>query len=155
MSDALQVSRILVPVDGSVYSRHAARHAVRIAQTFASEVVFLHVVSDTVLAELAQHESDDGERRARQRLTDQGQLHLDDVARLAEEGGVAHRERIGNGDPCAVICETAASLDADLIVMGKIGRHGARRILMGSIARRVIESSDRPVLVVGAPKASR
>jgi nucleotide-binding universal stress UspA family protein len=154
MSDMLQISRILVPIDGSEYSRHAGRDAIRIAQTFASEVVFLHVVSDIVLAELAQRESGDGERVARQRLADQGQAHLNDVARLAGEAGVAHREILGNGDPCAVICETAASLPVDLIVMGKIGRHGARRILMGSVARRVIESSDRPVLVVGAPEAS-
>ena len=61
---------------------------------------------------------------------------------------------IAEGDPCAVICDTAGAQDVDLIVMGKIGRRGARRILMGSVTRRVIESSDRPVLVVGAPKPS-
>lgn len=151
MDDGLRISQILVPIDGSEYSRHAARHAVRLAQAFASTVAFLHVVSDTVVAELAQRETDDGERRAHERLVDQGQAYLRDVARVAEEAAVPHREIVGDGDPCAVICETATSIGADLIVMGKIGHRGARRILMGSVARRVIESSDRPVLIVGIP----
>ena len=41
--------------------------------------------------------------------------------------------------------------DVDLIVMGKIGRRGARRILVGSITRGVIECSDRAVLVITGP----
>jgi nucleotide-binding universal stress UspA family protein len=151
MSDGLRIAQILVPTDGSEHSRHAARHAVGLAQAFASSVTFLHVVSDTVVAELAQREAGDGEGRAHQRLVDQGQAYLRDVARLAEEGGVPHREVIGDGDPCAVICETASNIGADLIVMGKVGHHGARRILVGSIARRVTECSDRPVLIVGIP----
>jgi nucleotide-binding universal stress UspA family protein len=151
MDDGLRIAQILVPIDGSAHSRHAARHAVRLAQAFGSEVTFLHVVSDTVVAELAPHEVDDGERRVRARLVEQGQAYLHDVVRLAEEGTVPHREVVGEGDPCALICETAARIGADLIVMGKIGHHGARRILVGSIARRVIESSDRPVLIVGIP----
>jgi nucleotide-binding universal stress UspA family protein len=154
MNDGLRISRILVPVDGSVYSRHAAQHAVRFAQCFAAGVTFLHVVSDILVAELAPHQHNDGERRARERLAVQGQAYVDDVAHLADEAGVPHQEVVREGDPCAVICETATHIDADLIIMGKIGHPGARRILMGSIARRVIECSDRPVLIVGtAPPA--
>jgi nucleotide-binding universal stress UspA family protein len=151
MNDALRIARILVPVDGSEFSRYAAQHAVRIAQAYASEVIFLHVVDDQIVAELAQWESDDGAQRARERLVEQGQVYLRDVARLADEQGLAHREAIGEGDPCTVICETAGRVDASLVVMGKIGRRGTRRILMGSIARRVIESTDRPVLMISSP----
>jgi nucleotide-binding universal stress UspA family protein len=150
MTDPLQLSAILVPVDGSAHSRAAARQAVCIARTFASTVTFLHVVSESVVAELAEHEGGDGERRAHERLVIQGQGYLHEVARIAEQSGVPHREVVGDGDPCSVICETASRIGADLIVMGKIGHPGARRILMGSIARRVIESSDRAVLVVAA-----
>jgi nucleotide-binding universal stress UspA family protein len=39
----------------------------------------------------------------------------------------------------------------NLIVMGKIGRRGARRILVGSITRRVIESTELPILIVTGP----
>jgi nucleotide-binding universal stress UspA family protein len=148
MDDDLRLDQILVPIDGSENARDAAQHAVRLARAYASTVTFLHVVSDAVVAELAQREGDDGAHHAHDRLVEQGQAYLRDVARLADQRGVSHREVIGDGDPCAVICETAASIGADLVVMGKIGHQGARRILVGSIARRVIETCERPVLIV-------
>jgi nucleotide-binding universal stress UspA family protein len=147
------IDRILVPVDGSACSRHAAERAVRLAGAHDAEVVFLHVVDAQVVEQLAQEGSDDGVR-ARDRLLANGQVYLRDVAKLAADGGVAHRETIAEGDPCTVICDTAARADVDLIVMGKIGRRGARRILMGSITRRVVEATDRPVLIFGEPAAA-
>jgi len=150
MKVAIRIARILVPVDGSEYSRHAAQHAVRIAQAYGAEVVFLHVVDDQLVSQLADLEAN-GPERARERLAAQGAVYLRDVAQLADQCGLAHREQVADGDPCAVISETAVHLGADLVVMGKIGRRGTRRILVGSVTRRVIESVDLPVLVVSAP----
>jgi len=150
MAELYRITRILVPVDGSEYSHYAAEHAVRLAQPHGAEVVFLHVVDEQTAAELTEQAPLDGEA-ARARLLDQGRACLHDVARLAEERGVAHREQLAEGDPCAVICEVARAEAVNVIVIGKLGRRGARRILMGSMTRRVIESSDRPVLVVSGP----
>lgn len=144
------VRRILVPIDGSEFSRYAAEVAVRLAHTYGAQLLFLHVVDEQVVDALAQREAD-GERQVRERLSEHGHVYLQNVSRLAEEHGVAHREAVDAGDPCAVICDTATRSDVDLIVMGKIGRRGARRILMGSITRGVIECSDRAVLVITGP----
>ena len=152
MTDAYQISRVLVPVDGSEFSRYAAEHGVRLAQTHGAETIFLHVVDSEVVEQLAQRETD-GELRARNRLFENGRVYLQDVARLADERKVPHREQIQEGDPCTVICEAADAAGADLIVMGKMGRRGARRILVGSITRGVIECCDRAVLVVSGPPA--
>lgn len=151
MTDGIHITRILVPVDGSEFSRYAAEHGVRIAQAYGSTMVFLHVVDDQLAAQLAQCDPQDGEARARERLVEQGQIYLRDVVRLAAERGIAHQEIVAEGDPCAVICDTATRSAVDLIVMGKIGRRGARRILVGSITRRVIESTELPVLIVAGP----
>jgi nucleotide-binding universal stress UspA family protein len=151
MTDPIRIVRILVPVDGSEFSRYAAEHAVRIAQAYASELVFLHVVDDQVVGQLAHGDPDDGQARARTRLVEQGEIYVRDVARLAEERGLAHREVVSEGDPCAVICDTALHSGVNLIVIGKIGRRGARRILVGSITRRVIESTELPILIVTGP----
>jgi nucleotide-binding universal stress UspA family protein len=150
MPASYRIRRILVPVDGSEYSHYAAEHAVLLAEPDGAEVVFLHVVDEQLAAELASHEPEDGQV-ARQRLLEHGSKCLQTVGRLAAEHGVAHREEQAEGDPGAIICDVAAREQADAIVIGKIGRHGARRILMGSITRRVIESTDRPVLVVTRP----
>jgi nucleotide-binding universal stress UspA family protein len=151
MTAAIHITRILVPVDGSECSRYAAEHGVLIAQAYASAVVFLHVVDDQIAGQLAQLEPVDGEARARERLVEQGRIYLRDVARLAVERGVKCEEIVAEGDPCAAICDRAARHQVDLIVMGKIGRRGARRILVGSITRRVIESTALPVLIVAGP----
>jgi nucleotide-binding universal stress UspA family protein len=142
------LARILVPVDGSEYSRFAAAHAVRLARIEGAEVLFLHVVDEQIAEELAQCVREGDGRRIEERLQEHGRTCLSDVAQLAEADGVPHRELLAEGDPCAVICDTATRENSDLIVVGRIGRRGARRILMGSITRRVIESTDRPVLVV-------
>jgi len=150
MADLYHLGRILVPVDGSECSRFAAEHATRIAQALGGELILLHVVDSQVVDQLAQRE-DDGEPRVRDRLIENGRVYLQDVAKLAEARNVPHSEQIQEGDPCSVICDAAAAANVNLIVMGKMGRRGARRILVGSITRRVIECSDRAVLVVSAP----
>jgi nucleotide-binding universal stress UspA family protein len=152
MHDAYPIRRILVPVDGSECSRYAAEHAVRLAQVHGAELLFLNVVDQQVVEEVAQR-GHEGEPGVRGRLFENGQIYLQAVARLADGRHLAHREEVQEGDPSVVIAETAAAADVDLIVMGKIGRRGARRILVGSITRRVIECSDRAVLVITAPPA--
>ncbi|HUI26337.1 MAG TPA: universal stress protein [Candidatus Kryptonia bacterium] len=153
MTDGLRIARILVPVDGSEFSRHATDHAVRIALAYGAELVFVHAVDQQIVAELTTHESGDGPQ-IRDRLWESGRIYLRENGRVADAHHLTHREEIAEGDPCAVICDTAVRVGADLIVMGKIGRRGARRILMGSVTRRVAEATDRPVLIVtGPPRA--
>ena len=49
-----------------------------------------------------------------------------------------------------LILDTAKRVGAALVVVGTHGRTGARRLLMGSVAERVVRHSDLPVLVVPA-----
>jgi nucleotide-binding universal stress UspA family protein len=52
------------------------------------------------------------------------------------------------GDAAAEILDEAATWDADVIVLGSRGRTGLSRILLGSVARNVLLSSDKSVLIV-------
>jgi nucleotide-binding universal stress UspA family protein len=149
MPDGIRIARIIVPVDGSDFSRFAAEQAARLAQAYGAELILLHVVDEQVMEDLAQAGKHDRAQQVREQLRENGQRYLRDAAHFAGKCQVAHRELLAEGDPCAVICDAASAHDVDLIVMGKIGRRGARRILMGSVTRRVIESTDKPVLVVG------
>jgi len=152
MTEALQVKRLLVPVDGSECARLAAEQAIRVAAAFGAEVVFLHAVDDHVVDVLAQFDSEDERRPLRDRLVENGRAYLRDVARLADASHVRHCEEIGQGDPCIVICEAAQGHNVDCIVMGKTGRRGTRRILTGSVTRRVTECADCPLLIVSGPR---
>lgn len=55
------------------------------------------------------------------------------------------------GEPPAVIVETARGKKADLIALGTYGRKGLKRLLMGSVTSQVILNSPCDVLVVKKP----
>jgi nucleotide-binding universal stress UspA family protein len=65
--------------------------------------------------------------------------------------GLAIEYRLEYGDPATVILQTAQDIGADLIVMGTHGRTGLRRLLMGSVAERVVRKASCPVLTVRTP----
>jgi nucleotide-binding universal stress UspA family protein len=52
------------------------------------------------------------------------------------------------GDAAAEILGEGATWDADVIVLGSRGRTGLSRILLGSVARNVLLSSDKSVFIV-------
>lgn len=54
------------------------------------------------------------------------------------------------GKPGEVICEVAASMHADVIVMGTNGRSGFKRAMVGSTSDHVVRHAVCPVLVKGA-----
>ena len=55
------------------------------------------------------------------------------------------------GDAAAEIIEEASSWGADLLVLGSRGLTGLSRLVLGSVARNVLQGSDRSVLVVRHP----
>lgn len=52
------------------------------------------------------------------------------------------------GDPAVKIVETAAELDADLIVLATHGRRGLKHFLMGSVSEKVVRTAGCPVMVL-------
>jgi nucleotide-binding universal stress UspA family protein len=71
-------------------------------------------------------------------------------ARGAKASGV-----MVEGDPADGIIRVARSKRADLIVMGTHGRRGISRVLMGSVAARVVAGAPCPVMTVRARTESK
>ena len=72
---------------------------------------------------------------------------LRDMERMVLESGAVVTTVLKEGVPHEVILSEADRWQADLVVMGKLGRRGITGILMGSVAQRVIEFSHIPVLL--------
>jgi nucleotide-binding universal stress UspA family protein len=70
--------------------------------------------------------------------------------RLADPRYAGHGVTVEFGDAGTRIAETAEKLGADLIVMPSHGRTGVKRLLIGSVAERVVRLSHCPVLILKA-----
>ncbi len=133
--------KILLAVDGSERSRKAASAAGEIGRAFGGEVLVLHVREDELTwaidvvleTETEASELVDGIVRE---LKDAGGSVRGEVVRAP----VAHTAR--------TILDVAKEEGAGLIVMGTQGLSDWNRVLMGSVAHKVVHLADLPVLIV-------
>ena len=139
-------SHILVPTDGSTSSINAAKLAIRLAASHRSRLTFAYVVDSAVLEELTRH-SQKTAQQVQHELEMNGQRYLDYLVRLAQQERLNIKQVLRRGNPHSEIISLADEEGVDLIVMGEVGRRGARRMLMGSVAERVIGYARCPVLV--------
>lgn len=145
--------KILHPTDFSDCAQAAEEFAVRLLRDTGGELVLLHVLvepplySETPLSLGESRRFYDAVRRwAEQALG----------ARAATLGrwGVAVRVMLRDGRPFQEIVAAADAEGADLIAMGTHGRGGLNRLLLGSVADRVIRTAPCPVLTVRGPAAA-
>jgi nucleotide-binding universal stress UspA family protein len=139
------VKKILIPTDGSDYSIRAAEYGVSIAKMLDAQILVVYVIDIVGLQQIfriAEREN------AEKELKETGQRYINYVLGLAEKAGVKATSFLAKGRPFEQIVHIAKELTIDLIIMGTYGRRGTERILIGSVAERVIEYSPCPVLVV-------
>ncbi len=77
---------------------------------------------------------------------------IEDISRRDEAANVKSSGYVREGNASEVITEfaTKEKMPADIIIMGSHGRTGIKRLLMGSVAERVIGHAHCPVLIVKA-----
>jgi nucleotide-binding universal stress UspA family protein len=144
------IAKILVPIDGSEASRAAHRLALDLAAAYHAELILLYVVDSSVLEELSRLSGQERPRLIHD-MEESGTSLLTSLSRESPTQGVKATLDLHHGMPDEIILREAARHQVNLIVMGKVGRKGHRRSLLGSVTERVLEASDLPVLVVSPP----
>lgn len=138
-----EVDRILVPTDGSAGAIAAADHAVDLARATDAAIHIIHVVDLTRMG------GDITAGPVYAEFEDIGREAVDDLIDRAKSAGV--RSVQGNvlaGRPGRAIVDYAEDRDIDLIVLGTHGRSGLDRILLGSVAEKVVRIAEEPVMTV-------
>lgn len=143
-----RIRKILVPIDGSAASLSAHRLALDLAGAYNAEIILLYVVDSSVLDELSRLSGQERPRLLHD-MEESGKSLLISLSREAKTQMIKATVDLQHGMPDEIILQEAQRQRADLIVMGKIGRKGHRRSLVGSVTERVLEIADLPVLVVG------
>jgi nucleotide-binding universal stress UspA family protein len=130
--------RVLVATDGSKQCRTAIDRAIDFAGSYGGDISVVSIVDvpSEFYAEAPQVVED---------LVHKARGYVDDVKKQAEASGVKAETFVREGEAYQAIIELAK--DVNIIVMGSHGRTGLKRLLMGSVAEKVIGYAPCPVLV--------
>lgn len=134
----IRIQKILYATDFSSYSNQAYFHAVALASTHGASLTVLFVYTPDMASP---GESGD---------LGYWQNQLEQIRPVDAQIPVRHV--LLEGDPAAEIVRYGRDAGMDLIVMGTHGRTGLERLLMGSVAEKVLRDASCSVLVVKLPK---
>lgn len=145
-------SSILCPVDFSKPSARGLRNAIFLSRNFDAQLSVLTVVPPiSSLYGWLGREKEAVERAQ----TDDRRRAFDGFLAQFDFHGVSWQKLVRYGVPEVEILSTAADSQADLIVMGSVGRTGISRILLGSVAERVLQAAPCSMLLMKAEDTFR
>lgn len=144
---------IMVPVDGSPFSREAVLHGLRIASQSGATLRLVRVGTSSILGA-----GPDAFLSENQALRQIQAVELADLYSIAAEcrahSTVTVTAAIQNGPVVDALIGYARRQNVDLIVMRSHVRKGFARVWFGSVADALIRESGIPVLVVKAPSVA-
>ena len=141
---------VLLPTDGSAGMDRVIEEAVGLAERHDATLHALYVVNTASLSNLPLEASMDAVSDS---LREEGRTALAEVERLVDDR-VPLESATVEGSPAREIVDYATETGVDLIVMGTHGRSGVDRLLLGSVAERVVRRSPVPVLTVRVSEAA-
>ncbi|ELY54500.1 universal stress protein [Natronococcus jeotgali] len=132
---------LLLATDGSDGARRAADHAIELARQLDASLHILSVSEDGPHAEQKRD-------LMRTDLEDQAAEAIEHAEEKAAGNGIDVRTTIRHGVPQEEIVDAAEAHDADLIVVGTVGRSGLDQLIVGSVAEEVVRNASVPVVTV-------
>jgi nucleotide-binding universal stress UspA family protein len=142
-----RLEKMLLATDRSAFSEAAVTEAIRFAKQCSTKLYVFSLIEsnpeyETIGAEFFQKEEDEARR------------DLEAIKQRAAQEGVECEVVLREGeDPSRLIVDEAAGKKVDMIIIGRHGRTGLLKLLMGKVAANVIGHAPCKVLVV--PKAAR
>lgn len=138
---------IMVPYDGSPFSKHAFKIALNMAKKYNSKLTVVTCIGkyyqgfwiyDNRLADLDFKRQYKGAKEEHKKLAD-----------IASKSNIEINSTLLQGAKIAeVLAKFAKSEKIDLIVMGSCGRTGLTKALLGSVASGILHLVRCPVLIV-------
>ncbi len=139
-----EVDTILVPVDFDQHTDKLVEYALFVAEKFAATIHFYHVSEAFGGYERYEHPSLEEIETG---LRAHSQIEMD---RLVEKTSAQYGKCQGsvvNGDIVDEILVFSKKQDINLILIGTHGAKGLKRIILGSVAERVLKGASCPVLL--------
>jgi len=139
----MNVTRILLPVDGSRLSDVAADMAIDIANDSNASIVLLHV-RRPVPTGLGQPNANE----LLDVLTEGAEAVMDHYRGKLDSAKANYTDLVIGGEVAEVVANVAEVEKCDLIVIGSKGKSDLEGLILGSVTHKVLHTTDLPVLVV-------
>jgi nucleotide-binding universal stress UspA family protein len=145
-SDAPDLTKVLVPLDGSELSASVLPFAVDLAKSLGASIMLFHAVFEPVMTYPgAEAVFDPGTLKG---IEAGAHEYLAAAARDLDAKGVKTNRAVAIGNATDGIVWAAEREGAGLIVMSTHGRSGVGRIVLGSVADAVVRRTSLPVILV-------
>jgi nucleotide-binding universal stress UspA family protein len=140
-----RISRIVVAIDLSEYSKRVMEKACILATVFKSDVYLVSVVK---MAKLVAEEGDINLQELKEEEEQFSRHHRMLIDKYYTGFNLLVESKILHGDPASKICEFATSVSADIIIIGNTGKSGLKRVFLGSTSEAVSHRAPCSVLIV-------
>jgi nucleotide-binding universal stress UspA family protein len=141
-----QIKRIVVGTDFSETAERAVEAAVNLAAQVGAAVSMVHAY------ELPMYSFPDSvmvsSPDAAKRITTDALERLEAAIARRRGQGVTIQSVLRMGAPWDELNGVASEENADVIVVGTHGRRGFSRVMLGSVAERLVRTAVRPLLVI-------
>ncbi len=155
------LSKILVAVDQSAASQRAFSSAVELAKALKADLTLVHAL-DVFDPASPEHPSipvdsysmnldkiiQENYMRQWAEFVERAEAFLKQRQAEAVEHGVLTSYYQPYGRPGPAICSVAATIQADLIIVGSRGRSGLRELILGSVSNYVLHHAPCSVTVI-------
>jgi nucleotide-binding universal stress UspA family protein len=133
---------ILVPIDGSVYSEKALKHASELAQVFDSKIILIYVVEKSIPINLLDR------KEYLEILRKFGNKVLEKANIVLSKKGIPAKVLLKEGNIFNEIEKVVKKEKCDLVIVGNKGLGSVTRLLLGSVSNKISQSSSCSVLIV-------
>ena len=150
------MKKILIAIDYNPTAEKIAEMGYELAKSMNAEVILLHVVADYTYYSSLDYSPIMGfdtfsnlgvlQTNTVLQLQDAAQEYLQKCKNHLSDSSI--KTLVKDGDSGDAIIEAANNLNADIIVMGSHSRKGLDKILMGSVAEKVLRHSKVPLFII-------
>ncbi|MCP3899883.1 MAG: universal stress protein [Desulfobacteraceae bacterium] len=159
-----EIKKILYATDLSENAKHAFGYAFDLAKRYNAMVTILyvmealnHLTESQVKELLGKNEWEKIKSEKLEYLTEKINNRIENFCQEMDSKINSCQLLVENilikeGNPTEEILETSKNIKADMIVMGSYGHNILQGALLGGTARKVVQTSEKPVLVIRLPK---
>ena len=146
------LQHILIPLDGTALAERALASAVGLGNLMQARYTLLRAYGPEIDLDPLSSAALGDVQPSGEQLRCQAQDYLNRTAEQLKGQALNVQMHVVLGQhPASAILEAAQRLGADLIALESHGRHGLSRMLLGSVADKVIRGASLPVLVHSSP----